>query len=91
LVAEPPGCRSNHWLVSLRFLDDAPAHAEAQRLQVLEAAHAQGLLLRPVWSLLHQLPMYAQAPRGCLAVAEDQACRLLNLPSSPQLLEGWNP
>jgi len=91
LVAEPPGCRSNHWLVSLRFLDDAPAHAEAQRLQVLEAAHAQGLLLRPVWRLLHQLPMYAQAPRGCLAVAEDQACRLLNLPSSPQLLEGWNP
>ena len=89
LVAEPPGCRSNHWLVSLRFLAEDPTAAEAQRLQVLEAAHAEGLLLRPVWRLLHQLPMYTQAPRGRLAVAEDQACRLLNLPSSPQLLKGW--
>jgi len=90
LVAEPEGCRSNHWLVTLRFLADEPAVAEAQRLQVLEAAHAEGLLLRPVWRLLHQLPMYGEAPRGALAVAEDQACRLLNLPSSPQLLEGWS-
>jgi dTDP-4-amino-4,6-dideoxygalactose transaminase len=89
LVAEPPGCRSNHWLVSLRFTTTDPAEAEAQRLVVLEAAHAEGLLLRPVWQLLHQLPMYAQAPRGPLPVAEDQAPRLLNLPSSPQLLEGW--
>lgn len=89
LLPEPPGCRSNHWLVSLRFLAEDPAEAEAQRLQVLEAAHAEGLLLRPVWRLLHQLPMYVQAPRGHLTVAEDQACRLLNLPSSPQLLEEW--
>ena len=90
LVAEPEGCSSNHWLVTMRFLADDPALAEAERLQVLEAAHAKGLLLRPVWRLLHQLPMYAEAPRGELAVAEDQACRLLNLPSSPQLVEGWS-
>jgi perosamine synthetase len=90
LLAEPPGCCSNHWLVSLRFLAEDPALAEAQRLQVLEATHAEGLLLRPVWRLLHQLPMYIQAPRGELAIAEDQACRLLNLPSSPQLLDRWS-
>ena len=45
-----------------------------------------GSLLRPVWKLLHQLPMYAAAPRSALPVAEDQAQRLVNLPSSPQLL-----
>jgi perosamine synthetase len=89
LVTEPPDCRSNYWLVSLRFTAPDPTEAEAQRLAVLEAAHAEGLLLRPVWTLLHQLPIYAQAPRGPLPVAEDQAPRLLNLPSSPQLLEGW--
>jgi len=89
LVAEPEGCRSNYWLVTLRFLAEDPAVAEAERLQVLEAAHAEGTMLRPVWRLLHQLPMYAEAPRGALTVAEDQACRLLSLPSSPQLLEGW--
>jgi len=90
LLAEPPGCHSNHWLVTLRFLAEDLTEAETQRLQVLEAAHAEGLLLRPVWRLLHQLPMYCNAPRGSLAVAEDQACRLLNLPSSPQLLDGWS-
>lgn len=89
LVPEPSGCRSNHWLVTLRFTAADPAVAAAQRLQVLEQAHAAGLMLRPVWRLLHQLPMYADAPRGSLTNAEDQASRLLNLPSSPQLLPGW--
>ena len=89
LLAESEGCRSNHWLVTIRFLADDPAVAEAQRLQVLQAAHAEGLMLRPVWRLLHQLSMYLEAPRGELVVAEDQASRLLSLPSSPQLVEGW--
>jgi perosamine synthetase len=86
LVEEPDGCRSNHWLVTLRFTSADLQHAKRQRLQLLEAAHAAGLLLRPVWKLLNQLPMYATAPRGSLFVAEDQAQRLVNLPSSPQLL-----
>jgi dTDP-4-amino-4,6-dideoxygalactose transaminase len=89
LVPEPQGCRSNHWLVSLRFTTADPAEAQAQRQVLLELAHAAGILLRPVWHPLHLLPMYADAPRRPLAVAEDQAARLLNLPSSPQLLEGW--
>jgi len=87
LVTEPAGCRSNHWLVTLRFLAADPREAERQRLQLLEAAHSAGLLLRPVWKLLHQLPMYAAAPRSELPVAEDQVQRLVNLPSSPQLLQ----
>lgn len=90
LVPEPQGCRSNHWLVSLRFTAADPAEAQAQRHNWLEVAHAAGILLRPVWHPLHQLPMYADSPRGSLAVAEDQAARLLNLPSSPQLLGGWS-
>ena len=87
LVDSPADCRSNHWLVSLRFTAPDPAEADQQRMQLLEASHAVGLLLRPVWKLLHQLPMYAAAPRSVLPVAEDQAQRLVNLPSSPQLLQ----
>jgi len=90
LISEPQGCRSNHWLVSLRFTAADPAEAQAQRHNLLEVAHAAGILLRPVWHPLHQLPMYADASRGPLTVAEDQAARLLNLPSSPQLLEEWS-
>ena len=89
LVAEPPGCHSNNWLVSLRFTSEDPGLAEAQRFQLLDIAHAAGLLLRPIWKPLHQLPMYQACPAGSLVVAENQAVRLLNLPSSPQLLEGW--
>ena len=90
LVVEPPGCRSNNWLVSLRITLDDPVVAESYRLQLLESAHEAGCLLRPVWTPLHQLPMYRASPMGSLMVAENQAPRLLNLPSSPQLLEGWN-
>ena len=87
LIPEPAGCRSNHWLISMRFTTEDPAEADLQRFHLLEAAHASGLLLRPVWKLLHQLPMYATTPRGVLPVATDQAQRLVNLPSSPQLLD----
>ena len=86
LVAEPAGCRSNYWLVSLRITAEDPLIAEAQRLQLLEHAHEAGLLLRPIWTPLHQLGMYQACPAGPLPVAENQAPRLLNLPSSPQLL-----
>ena len=89
LVAEPPGCHSNHWLVSLRITCSDPAIADAQRSQLLHTAHAAGLLLRPIWKSLHQLPMYQECPAGSLEVAENQSLRLINLPSSPQLLEGW--
>ena len=89
LVMEPSGCRSNHWLVSLRFTAHDAQAAQAARLQLLEHAHAVGLLLRPIWTPLHQLPMYEGSAAGPLSVAEDQAMRLLNLPSSPQLLQPW--
>ena len=87
VVEEPIDCRSNHWLVSLRFTANDPLVAEAERLALLERAHSVGLLLRPIWSPLHQLPMYQSCPRGSLPVAENQAMRLINLPSSPQLLD----
>jgi perosamine synthetase len=46
-------------------------------------------LLRPIWTPLHQLPIFEASPSGSLAVAENEAVRLVNLPSSPQLLQGW--
>ena len=90
VIPEPTGCTSNHWLVCLRFKTPDSSKAEGKRNSLLKISHANGVLLRPVWKLLHQLPMYAKAPHGRLNVAEDQATRLLNLPSSPQLLEGWS-
>ncbi|MDB4638773.1 hypothetical protein OAE87_01485 [bacterium] len=75
--------------MTLRFTADDPLIAQAVRLQLLERAHSVGLLLRPIWTSLHQLAMYKVCPPGPLVEAENEAPRLLNLPSSPQLLEGW--
>ena len=73
--------------MTLRFKSIDPREAEQHCEELLKTAHAAGLFLRPIWKLLHHLPMYVSAPRGALPVAEDQSKRLVNLPSSPQLLQ----
>ena len=81
LVAEPAGCTSNYWLQAL-LLDEA--HAE-QRDAVLRATNDAGLMARPVWTLMHRMPMYSGAPRAATPVAESLERRLINIPSSSGL------
>lgn len=78
-VEAPPWGTSNWWLSALA-LDD-PAALEP----VLAACHEDGLLVRPLWTPMHRLPMYADCPRAALPVAEDLARRLIALPSSATL------
>ncbi len=78
---EPPFAVSNNWLVAL-LID--PAYADA-RDAFLTRLNAAGLMSRPVWTLMHRLPMYAECPRAPLPVAEDLERRLINLPSSAKL------
>lgn len=81
LMAEPEGCRSNYWLQTL-ILDEAVVD---QRDAILEATNDAGLMTRPAWQLLHQLPMYQDCPRAPLPVAESLGRRVINLPSSAGL------
>lgn len=81
LVAEPAGSSSNYWLQTL--LLDA-AHAD-QRDAVLAATNDAGLMTRPIWALMNRLPMYANAPRAPLPVAESLEQRVINIPSSSGL------
>ena len=82
LVTEPLGCRSNYWLQTL-LLDESLA---SQRDAVLTASNDAGLMTRPVWTLMHRLPMYNKAPRAALPVAESLERRLINIPSSAGLI-----
>lgn len=82
-LAEPPGTRSNYWLNAIVL---APWAAPA-RDAILDALNAEGLMARPIWTLMHRLPMYASAPRADLSVAEDLEGRVINLPSSPNLAD----
>jgi perosamine synthetase len=82
LVAEPAPCTSNYWLQAL-LLDESLA---GQRDAVLAATNDVGLMTRPVWTLMHRMPMYTQAPRAALTVAESIERRLINIPSSAGLV-----
>lgn len=82
LVAEPEGSRSNYWLQTL-LLDESLAD---QRDAVLSATNDAGLMTRPVWTLMHRLPMYSNAPKAPLPVAESLERRLINIPSSSGLV-----
>ena len=78
LVAEPYGCRSNYWLVTLRFTAADPAEAKRQRLHLLESAHASGLLLRRYGSCC--ISCRCMKRRAGLFSVLRIALRLVNLP-----------
>ncbi|MFZ2959127.1 MAG: LegC family aminotransferase [Candidatus Ozemobacteraceae bacterium] len=75
---EPPNCRSNYWLNAL--LLNVPSLELKDAL--LQATNDRGIMTRPAWKLMHQLPMFADLPRADCSVAESLSLRLINLPSS---------
>lgn len=80
-LREPPGTSSNYWLNAIVLGD---AH-EAQRDELLCALNNAGYMSRPVWTLMHRLPMYRGCPRDDLTIAERMETRVINLPSSAKL------
>jgi perosamine synthetase len=82
-LREPEGTFSNYWLNSIVL---APAQASL-RDDMLAALNDALYTSRPLWTLMHHLPMYAQCPRMPLSVAESLEARVINLPSSPRLAQ----
>jgi perosamine synthetase len=80
-VSEPKDTRSNYWLCTVRL---AQPDLEIRDV-VLGALNDAGYQCRPTWTLLHKLPMYGQAPRAPLPIAERLEAGLINLPSSAKL------
>jgi perosamine synthetase len=77
-VVEPEFARSNYWLNAL-VLDEKFAD---QRDLLLEQTNQHGIMTRPVWVLMHRLPMYQNCPRMDLGVAESLERCIVNIPSS---------
>ena len=73
---EPEGSRSNYWLCAVVCPDRAARDA------FLRTTNDAGVLTRPVWTPMHRLSIYDDAPRGPLPITDDIAERLVNLPSS---------
>ncbi len=87
LVREEENCISNNWLISIRLKGDNKKNLKIMRNEILNYAHTKNILLRPSWNLINTFKMYKKNPSGELKIAEDQVYRIINLPSSPQLID----
>ena len=83
ILEETSGSKSNYWLVTLRLLSN---ESEDLKNKIISEAHKSNLFLRPAWIPLNKLPMYKHQPSDDLFVCEEQIKRLINLPSSPQIV-----
>ena len=83
IINESKNCESNYWLITLRLIGE---NVEELKEEILYNAHKLKIFLRPSWILLNELPMYKSAFSGEIKEAKNQSKRLINLPSSPQLL-----
>jgi len=82
LMREPAGCRSNYWLQTLLLDETVIDHKD----EILQATNNEGLITRPAWTLMHQLPAYQRCPRAPLPTAENLARKIINVPSSAGLV-----
>lgn len=76
-VIEPEYAQSNYWLNAILCAD------AGQRNELLEQTNAAGVMTRPIWQLMHRLPMFENALRGDLTHSEFIEAHLINLPSTP--------
>jgi len=59
----------------------------ALRDRILSETNRQGILTRPAWTLMSELPMFWDCPHMDLSAAESLEQRIINVPSSVRLEE----
>ena len=75
-VNEPKGGKSNYWLNSIIL------NNKQQRDDFLNETNSQGVMTRPIWTLMNKLPMFESAQCGDLTSSEWLEERVVNIPSS---------
>ena len=73
---EPPQCKSNYWLNTL-ILND-----KKQLNKFLEETNSNNVMTRPIWRMMHELPMFQNAQCGDLTNSKWLNNRVVNIPSS---------
>ena len=73
---EPDFAYSNYWLNAI-FCENIEA-----RNNLLKISNAAGVMTRPAWKLMIDLPMFTDCERGDLAISRAAELRLVCLPSS---------
>jgi perosamine synthetase len=75
-IHEPANSQSNYWLNAILLRD------REQRDAFLKMSYDHGIMTRPLWQLMPQLPMFSAASCGPLKQAESLVQRVVTLPSS---------
>jgi aminotransferase in exopolysaccharide biosynthesis len=75
-VNEQADCKANYWLMTL-VLD-----SKAERDAFLEQTNKSKVMTRPIWALMHRLPMFSHCICGDLTNAEWLEERVVNIPGS---------
>ncbi|WP_260260087.1 LegC family aminotransferase [Vibrio intestinalis] len=81
-VTEPEYAKSNYWLNAIICPD------KESREEVLKGTNGSDVMTRPIWQLMHRLPMFENAIRGDLTYSEFIEAHLINLPSTPVEIKG---
>jgi aminotransferase in exopolysaccharide biosynthesis len=76
-IVEPDYAKSNYWLNAIICPD------VARRNKLLKQTNEHKVMTRPIWQLMHRLPMFKDAMCGDLSTSEWLEGHLVNLPSSP--------
>lgn len=82
LMAEPAQCKSNYWLQTLVLEPDY----SYQRDILLKATNEAGVMTRPAWMLMNELAPFKACQHMDLATAYELTRRLINIPSSSNLV-----
>ncbi len=80
-IAPEFGATSNYWLCAVQVKDIDVAGLN----HIIASAHQQQIMLRPLWQLNNELPMYANCPSMSLVNARRHVSSTLCLPSSASL------
>lgn len=73
---EPDGCKSNYWLNAVICED------QVRRDELLVFSNQAGVMTRPIWKLMSNLPAYSSSMQGDLTNSLWLEERVVNLPSS---------
>jgi perosamine synthetase len=83
LFEEVANCRSNYWLQTLLLSHDASKFLT----ELLDYSGSIGIMIRPAWDLLNSLSYLQSFQTMNLDSSLDLAKRIVNIPSSPKLIE----
>ena len=83
LFQEPKNCRSNYWLQTI-ILNKKNVKL---RDKIINQSHSSGIKVRPVWRPLHKSKHLKNMPKMKLETTLNLENRIVNLPSSPNILD----